>query len=177
MGTFKECSFCRWWCHSTPESHKYSCLIFLLLMSRSHKNMTHLFLDAKLKDAAKMSFGFATVPFCIIVDKVSGVGQTFSSLSSSSSPLTSLYHTPLHCRAVISWRRDSPWVWTTRHCCSSQQGKQLSDQQSVTSLQMLQCLDALLQRIFLLWKKISKLSMREKKWRNGQVRHLRCGVK
>jgi hypothetical protein len=38
--------------------------------------MTHVFLDAKLKDAAKMSFGFATVPFCIVVDKVSEIGET-----------------------------------------------------------------------------------------------------
>jgi hypothetical protein len=63
--------------------------------------MTHVFLDAKLKDAAKMSFGFATVPFCIVVDKVSEIGET------PVLPRFHLTHFPflsfdaLHCRAVV----------------------------------------------------------------------------
>jgi hypothetical protein len=60
--------------------------------------MTHVFLDAKLKDAAKMSFGFATVPFCIVVDKVSGIEKSqFHSLFTSHN---SLHCTALHCRAA-----------------------------------------------------------------------------
>lgn len=35
--------------------------------------MTHVFMDLEVKDAAKIAFGYTSVPFYVVIDKVGSI--------------------------------------------------------------------------------------------------------